>query len=169
MPLWPLRLVLNVLRSSRSLFAHQGHHPQWPRCRRIHYRRLKFKRKDSSTTPRASLFEELFPEESYKQPTRRIEHDVPRMPLPLMEKDIPSSEAGTRADQRPAGEQADAAVENHDHWQWDLTALVLKNASRSLTESDFRRIAPRGQHIQDWRGPGDILKGGRRSTRYSGA
>ena len=42
---------------------------------------------------------------------------------------------------------------------WDLAILVLSRASSSLLNDDFRRIAPRGHHIDDWKGPGDILKG----------
>ncbi|MCJ1261358.1 hypothetical protein MMC22_001222 [Lobaria immixta] len=42
--------------------------------------------------------------------------------------------------------------------QFNLAVLVIRRASKSLVESDFRRIAPKGQHIDDWKGPGDILK-----------
>lgn len=36
--------------------------------------------------------------------------------------------------------------------------LVLNTASPSLSEADFRRIAPKGKHIKEWTGPGELLK-----------
>lgn len=32
------------------------------------------------------------------------------------------------------------------------TVLVLSNASRSLVESDFYRLAPQGRHVDGWAG-----------------
>ncbi|KAI9787999.1 MAG: hypothetical protein M1816_007303 [Peltula sp. TS41687] len=40
----------------------------------------------------------------------------------------------------------------------EVALLALYNASTSLTESDFRRIVPRGKHIREWRGEGEILE-----------
>ncbi len=39
------------------------------------------------------------------------------------------------------------------------TVLVLRGASPSLTEADFRRMIPKGKHIEEWAGEGSILKG----------
>ncbi len=39
------------------------------------------------------------------------------------------------------------------------TVLILYNASPSLIEHEFRRIVPRGKHIKEWRGAGNIEKG----------
>lgn len=36
--------------------------------------------------------------------------------------------------------------------------LVLNSSSLSLSEADFRRIAPKGKHIKEWTGPGELLK-----------
>ncbi|KAI9848581.1 MAG: hypothetical protein M1837_007250 [Sclerophora amabilis] len=40
----------------------------------------------------------------------------------------------------------------------ELTVVILQNASKWLNESDFRRLVPRGKHIEDWRHEGDILQ-----------
>lgn len=40
-----------------------------------------------------------------------------------------------------------------------VAVLVFHNASPSLTEADFRRIIPRGKHIEEWIIDGEILKG----------
>ena len=40
----------------------------------------------------------------------------------------------------------------------EVALLVLHNASTSLTETDFRRIVPRGKHIKEWRSEGEILE-----------
>ncbi|KAI9887632.1 MAG: hypothetical protein M1823_000496 [Watsoniomyces obsoletus] len=40
----------------------------------------------------------------------------------------------------------------------ELTVLILYNASPSLTDHDIRRIVPRGKHIREWRGAGNIEK-----------
>lgn len=37
--------------------------------------------------------------------------------------------------------------------------LVLRDASISLTESDFRRLVPRGKYIKEWKGAGNIERG----------
>jgi len=37
--------------------------------------------------------------------------------------------------------------------------MVLRNASKSLSENDFRRVVPKGRHIEGWKGQGDIMKG----------
>lgn len=53
----------------------------------------------------------------------------------------------------------EAFVERDSLRQWNISVLVIRRASRSLIESDFRRVAPKGRHIDDWKGLGDILRG----------
>lgn len=53
----------------------------------------------------------------------------------------------------------EALVERDSLRQWNISVLVIRRASRSLIESDFRRVAPKGQHIDDWKALGDILRG----------
>ena len=105
-----------------------------------------------------SLFEELFPEESDKQfhKVYSAKEQIPRLPLSdLDEVDKPDghiSGLGRPSDLTKAASRAAFR-------QWNLSILIIQRASKSLNESDFRRIAPKGQHIEDWKGPGDPLKG----------
>ena len=111
-----------------------------------------------------SLLEELFPEDVHRDGGRNPGFlnrtaDVPRLPLP--EVDNPSE----RSEHDPDGERVQpkrvskTAAANAFRQQ-QLAVLSLGTASKSLIESDFRRIAPKGQHIDNWTGPGDILKSG---------
>lgn len=116
----------------------------------------------SSQSQQASLFDELFPEEKEgSQPTtNRPEHDelhVPRLPLSDIDHldPYPASSGGLRG---PSKKRAEAAAQGAPK-QWDPAVLVLNRASKSLVDADFRRIAPKGRHIGEWTGPGDILKG----------
>ena len=106
------------------------------------------------------MFEELFPEEAEKeaaQPNGK-ETTIPRLPLPELDEVFEDYQddldGGTLPPQRVTRAAAADAFR-----QDQLAVLALQLASKSLDESDFRRIAPRGKHIKDWTGPGDILKG----------
>lgn len=107
-----------------------------------------------------SLFDELFPEKAIRTSKSEdgIRH-VPRLPLPDFEEISPNPRSDGITKVRPQwGERArklDAFRKE------DMTVLVFRRASRSLDEHDFRRMVPKGQHIEEWRGPGDILKGTR--------
>ena len=108
-----------------------------------------------------SLFEELFPEEANKakkpeQKADTTEQHVPRLPLPdLDQADEQDPYIGGQGRPSDVTEAASRAAFR----QWNLAILVLQRASKSLSDSDFRRVAPKGQHIGDWKGPGDPLKG----------
>ncbi|KAI4245358.1 MAG: hypothetical protein L6R42_010207, partial [Xanthoria sp. 1 TBL-2021] len=115
----------------------------------------------SSQSQRASLFDELFPEEKegLHPTTNRPEHDelhVPRLPLSDIDHldPYPASSGGLKG---PSKKRAEAAAQGAPK-QWDPAVLVLNRASKSLVDADFRRIAPKGRHIGEWTGPGDILK-----------
>lgn len=112
-----------------------------------------------------SLFEELFPEEidhhkSHQEGSRGIDKTIPRLPLPNVD-EVDRLYPGNRTEGRVQydGSSRVAFMERDSLRQWNLAVLVIRCASKSLVESDFRRIAPKGQHIDDWKGPGDILKG----------
>jgi len=87
-----------------------------------------------------SLFEELFPEEVKKHLN-----------------EVDDEDGYTLGQGRPIGHTESAS--RAAFRQWNLAVLIIQRASKSLIESDFRRIAPKGQHIEDWKGPGDPLKG----------
>ena len=108
-----------------------------------------------------SLFEELFPEE-VKRPSDLdrqssvLDQQIPRLPPPDLD-DVDEQE-NLRDDRNRSGKLTKAASKAALR-RWDIAILVMQRASKSLDESDFRRIAPKGQHIEDWKGPGDPLKG----------
>lgn len=100
-----------------------------------------------------SLLEELFPEATtYAQP-----HYTPRNPFPKLDppKDVPLI--------RPTYTEADKTVREHitasfRARQEPLTALQLVHCSTELTEADFRRLIPKGKHIQSWIRDGEFEK-----------
>ena len=118
---------------------------------------------------KVSLFEELFPEETQKKEdsSHNIEekyHDVPRLPLPEVGESFEEHHDDpdrSRARSEKVTSQATAEAFR----QKRLAVLVLQIASKSLVESDFRRVAPKGKHIAHWTGPGELLKGMRRANR----
>lgn len=115
-----------------------------------------------SKTPALSLFEELFPEEAARQglsenSADQRDKEFPRLPLPEMIEDDGGFEDEYVRGRKLDSETAEAASKDA-YRLWNPSILVLHGASPSLDESDFRRIAPRGQHIEKWVGPGDFFK-----------
>ena len=107
-----------------------------------------------SRRPRkVSLLEELFPEDVRKSQNLAIdaEDDLPRLPLPNLPSDDDLSKP--KATKTQLTKQTQQSLRHED-----LTILVLSRISMSLVESDFRRVAPKGAHINQWRGAGDILE-----------
>ena len=106
-----------------------------------------------------SLFDELFPEDKDRRQkkSRKADTQIPRLPL----SDIDHLDLyGRRGDQskRHANKLAEGAAQSAVK-QWNPAVLVLQRASKSLIDADFRRVSPKGRHIEEWTGPGDILKG----------
>ena len=110
-----------------------------------------------------SLFEELFPDEVEKNGTKDFADDNkvparPKLVLPGLDVDDGGFEDGYV--KRRKAEDETAKIASTDAYRhWNLAVLVLQVASPSLSESDFRRSAPKGQHLRDWVGPGDIFRG----------
>lgn len=108
-------------------------------------------------SPDLSLLEELFPEEVQKNRSRPLAkglQHIPRLPLSTLTEETHEGSNVARE-----GKHLEAFVERDSLRQWNISVLVIRRASRSLIESDFRRVAPKGQHIDDWKGLGDILRG----------
>ena len=110
--------------------------------------------------PKLSLLEELFPEE---RPSGQVDNSKGYenvRSLPSLEVDGFFEAFQDVLD--PSG-QDPKKVTTHANTnafkQKQLALLVLQIASKSLVDGDFRRITPRGKHIDDWTGPGDIIKG----------
>ena len=87
-----------------------------------------------------SLYEQLFPEEA-KQSAQADASKVtpPRLELP---RDV---KPGEFAPMSPPSSEAPVLNDRPIR-----TVLVLRSASKTLTEDDFRRAMPRGKHIQEW-------------------
>ena len=120
-----------------------------------------FKRVRVSQSQKPSLLEELFPEEVRKDENHSDNHvqKVPRLPLP----EVDDFSEGFDHDfdrERAQPRRVTKVAAANAFRQQQLAVLVLDTGSKSLIESDFRRIAPKGQHIDHWTGPGDFLKGG---------
>ena len=116
----------------------------------------------SQPSQETSLFEELFPEEVRKdgdQDTKFYYHaqEVPRLPLPEVDDFLDGFGPKTIRETSKPQRVTKAAAANAFR-QEQVAVLSLETGSKSLVESDFRRIAPKGQHIGHWTGPGDILK-----------
>lgn len=112
--------------------------------------------------PKASLFEALFPEEASKYSTSekdlKLQYpDIPKLSLPVLDEDESFGNEYMRG--RIAGTEKAKAASQDAFQSWNPSILVLQVASPSLIDSDFRRIAPKGQHISEWTGPGDYFKG----------
>lgn len=123
------------------------------------------------STPHLSLLEELFPEEAAKfkpssQPLalmKKLDCDIPPLPLSPDLDDVLSAHAkarrknSTNVPRRRDGRIGTLSAEARG--RTETTAMVFRNASKSLCEDDFRRVVPKGKHIEGWKGQGDILKG----------
>lgn len=106
-----------------------------------------------------SLFDELFPEESPNDLRSDVRSQIndeftPRLHLP----DVECIDEGVKVESSEHGPSRISTAASAFRL-WDLAILVFSRASKSLLDGDFRRIAPQGRHIDDWKGPGDILKG----------
>ncbi|KAK4134371.1 hypothetical protein BT67DRAFT_456288 [Trichocladium antarcticum] len=112
-----------------------------------------------SSTPSRGLFNQLF--------ARRPAHNVmntraSRRPNRSTAPEYPVPEPSSRNPRRlplPLGDELRAWLENAvsevrqaGNDEDGPTVLVLSNASRSLVESDFYRLAPQGRHVDGWAG-----------------
>ncbi|KAI1540911.1 hypothetical protein PtrCC142_004714 [Pyrenophora tritici-repentis] len=99
-----------------------------------------------------SLLEELFPEaNSTAEPQYKEERDHPRIEPPTNPILRPSFVGRTQT-------LREKVVESFQKQGEQITALQLTNCSTQLTEADFRRVVPKGKHIEGWRRDGDFLK-----------
>ena len=118
--------------------------------------------KAQNHSPRiSSLYDELFPNEQGSSLaaiaiSEPADLRIPRLPLPDV-RHLNSHESNSGNTSR-LSEQAQAAS-NEAFRRWNPAVLAFNRASKSLVDNDFRRLAPRGRYIEEWTGPGDILKG----------
>ena len=117
----------------------------------------------SAASNEPSLFAELFPEEAQKNGNSQPLNDesaskFPPLELPTVAELLEGVEGyhpTHLTHSRATSKEASNDAKSHKK----TTLLVLEVASKSLVESDFRRIAPKGEHIAGWTGLGDILRG----------
>ena len=102
-----------------------------------------------------SLLDELFPEASSQiQPSLTDKRpSPPKLDLPLPDTNTPIR--FTRSDTRTDREKAIDALRARGE---TTTVLQLSHCSTALTEADFRRLIPRGLHIESWSRDGEFYK-----------
>ncbi|MCJ1289368.1 hypothetical protein MMC34_000900 [Xylographa carneopallida] len=109
-----------------------------------------------------SLLEQLFPEEAKTQ-SKASEHEqnpqeeLARLPPPEFDKHheaLSDDSSYTQFSSKLKTREATVSAFRQEN----TTILLLSRVSTALCDEDFRRIVPRGVHIEEWRGPGDILK-----------
>ncbi|KAK5169511.1 uncharacterized protein LTR77_005487 [Saxophila tyrrhenica] len=109
-----------------------------------------------------SLFEQLFPDQQTPpDPPQQDPREVPPLPTTVEQRpasDMQKPRKTVRQDQDlPLSWQREAA--EADAGKEAIKVLVLRNASKNLVEDDFRRLVPRGQHMEGWKmEQGDIIK-----------
>ncbi|MCJ1414150.1 hypothetical protein MMC32_000475 [Xylographa parallela] len=109
-----------------------------------------------------SLLEQLFPEEAKTQVKaseygRKPQEELARLPPPEIDELYESLNDDPDHKQLTSKLKTREATINAFR-QENTTILLLSRVSTALCDADFRRIVPRGIHIEEWRGPGDILK-----------
>ncbi|RAR05294.1 hypothetical protein DDE82_004041 [Stemphylium lycopersici] len=102
-----------------------------------------------------SLLEELFPEANSAPQPRPMEKNrdqYPKLGLPK-----PTRIARPQVIERPQTLK-DQAIKSFRSQGEQIAALQLTNCSTGLTEADFRRIIPKGKHLEGWRRDSDFYK-----------
>lgn len=107
----------------------------------------------SSESNEHSLLEELFPEAgSYVKPQQSDRNPYPKL-------DLPDS---TYTIKRISGDKPKTArekyIEAFQSRHEQIIALQLLHCSTELTEADFRRVIPKGQHIESWAREGEFYR-----------
>lgn len=101
-----------------------------------------------------SLLDELFPEVSNVRP------DVPDQRPSYPKLELPASDTNPHIRLTPSDTRTDRekAIEAFQKSGEQTTVLQLSNCSTALTEADFRRLIPKGLHIESWSRDGEFYK-----------
>ena len=116
---------------------------------------------------RLSLFDELFPEENEKRPERELD----KLPAFEWHAELRSEMEENWARDRllPIPKRSDPApdplstrhtvqlVQDERKQRREASILVLNAVTKTLDESDFFRLSPKGEHIEGW--TSGIIKG----------
>lgn len=113
-----------------------------------------------------SLYEQLFPDQYEAEMKKKRESKVPRLPVkqvvrPVKQVGAVDSRRSRAVDAAEDARRSPESLRMKRHMESqpsETTVLVLRNASKSLLEEDFKRIIPQGKHLPGWRlDQGDIL------------
>jgi hypothetical protein len=119
-----------------------------------------------STDKKPSLIEQLFPEETkrYDEAKAKRQREIPRLPLEMPVGGETRVDRVGRIAPQSSEYESRTAMQKRREMEFQTKAgaqtsvLVLQNASKNLTEEDFRRLIPKGEHLDGWRmEQGDIL------------
>lgn len=130
----------------------------------------KLTRLSTGESPAVTLLDELFPEEAAKlratstEVPRELRRDIPKLRLETA--DAHDGPTEIQRIRKQTEEQETVKIRDTEDFR-NGSVLVLRNACKSLDESDFRRLLPRGKHIRDWIGDGDIKQGMRSTIKDS--
>jgi hypothetical protein len=101
-----------------------------------------------------SLYEQLFPEEASQASQAHGNGDaIPRLLLPRGAEPTLTQVTGNLTSK---SEQLARLYDEQRERQ--KSVLTLRNASKTLSEDDFRRAMPRGKHLQEWTAKGEFEK-----------
>ena len=106
----------------------------------------------SNEVSEQSLFEELFPEANSPPPSHNSEK---RDQYPKL--DLPNPGPPVRGEfvESPKSRR-EQMIESFQKKREETTLLQLAHCSTELTEADFRRLIPKGKHIDTWRRDGEF-------------
>ena len=118
---------------------------------------------NESTTPHEpSLFEQLFPDQRVIEKDKPRQDDIPRLPIRTVtpESPTPSSSLSRKDAQALHWSRVfDHERQERANRPAKTSVLVLRNASKTLVEDDFRRLIPQGKHLEGWKlDEGDIVR-----------
>ena len=124
---------------------------------------IEISRNIGSRTPKLSLLEELFPVEAKRvkrlaaglKDKSPLAKEIDRLHPPEFDDFQDTKHNFENGQSWPAVQAASQASMRTDN----LTVLVHYGASPDLVDTDYQRVVPRGTHIGEWRGLGDIVKG----------
>ncbi|KAG9206958.1 hypothetical protein G6514_000249 [Epicoccum nigrum] len=111
-------------------------------------------RKTEDRAETKPLMDELFPGASNLPSLDNVDRpSPPKLDLPAPDRAVPVRV--TLSDGRTDREKAIDAFRAHGE---QITVLQLSHCSTALTEADFRRVSPRGLHIETWSRDGEFYK-----------
>lgn len=154
--IWPIWTGHEAVAGVRSYGAKRPSKRERERLARKEESNSKGEEQDAANeASKPSLMEQLFPEETKRYEEEKRQREIPRLPLePPPERKPQPADRITRPVRDELSPRAKAwrrHMEQQSQGDREQTAvLVMRNASKNLTEEDFRRLIPQGQHMEGW-------------------